>query len=99
WVMSEDVRAVLRVQTAMQNGRTLPDVFREHHIWGEPRQRAVAAAARRLTTAQLESALAQAAEVDRLIKGLATGDAWDELLQLGMRLIFPAAQAPRAARG
>lgn len=99
WVMSEDVRAVLRVQTAMQNGRTLPDVFREHRIWGEPRQRAVAAAARRLSTAQLESALAQAAEVDRLIKGLAKGDAWDELLHLGMRLIFPAAQAPRAARG
>ncbi|HEY9397194.1 MAG TPA: DNA polymerase III subunit delta [Burkholderiales bacterium] len=87
WVMSEDVRAVLRVQTAQQNGQSLQDVYRAHRIWGEPRQRAIGAAARRLSTGQLEIALAQAAAVDRTIKGLAKGDAWDELLQLGMRLV------------
>lgn len=99
WVMSEDVRAVLRVQAAQQNGRALQDVYREHRIWGEPRQRAVTGAARRLPAAQLESALAKAAEVDRLVKGLAKGDAWDELLQLGLRLTLPASQAPHARRG
>src|SRR5690606_37908493 len=93
WVMSEDVRAVLRVQAAQQSGRALQDVFREHRIWGEPRQRAVAGAARRLSTVQLESALAQAAEVDRLVKGLAKGDPWDALLQLGMQLALPANRA------
>ena len=87
WVMSEDVRAVLRVQTAQQNGQSLQEVYRAHRIWGEPRQRAIGAAARRLSADQLETALAQAAAVDRTIKGLAKGDAWDELLQLGMRLV------------
>lgn len=86
WVMSEDVRAVLRVQAAQQNGQSLQDVYRTHRIWGEPRQRAIGAAARRLATAQLEAALGQAAAVDRMIKGLTKGDAWDELLQLGLRL-------------
>jgi DNA polymerase-3 subunit delta len=33
----------------------------------------------------LDAALAHAAAVDRMIKGLAKGDAWDELLRLGLR--------------
>ncbi len=86
WVMSEDVRAVLRIQTARRDGRAPQEVFREHRIWGEPRQRLIGAAAQRLPTERLEAALAQAAAVDRTIKGLARGDAWDELLQLGLQL-------------
>jgi DNA polymerase-3 subunit delta len=82
--MGEDVRAVLRLQNAQ--GRPAQEVFREHRIWGEPRQRALTAAARRLKGEIAEQALAQAAAVDRLVKGLAKGDAWEALLQLGLRL-------------
>jgi DNA polymerase-3 subunit delta len=84
WAMGEDVRAVLRLQRAQ--GRSAQDVFREFRIWGEPRQRALVAAARRLKEEIAEQALAQAAAVDRLVKGLRKGDAWEELLQLGLRL-------------
>jgi DNA polymerase-3 subunit delta len=85
WVMSDDVRAVLRVQQGLAAGRNAADLFREHRVWGEARQRLVAAAARRMGRAALDAALAQAAAVDRTIKGLAKGDPWDELLQLGLR--------------
>lgn len=85
WVMSEDLRAVLRVQAGQQAGRAPQDVFREHRIWGDARQRLVTAAARRLPRDALEAALAHAAAIDRMVKGLAKGDAWDELLQLGLR--------------
>lgn len=81
WVMSEDIRAVLRVQNA--NGRSAQDIFRENRIWGA-KQNLVASAARRFGQDMLERALAQAAYADRMIKGLARGDAWDELLQLGL---------------
>jgi len=40
-------------------------------------------------TTQLIAALRRAAEADRMIKGLADGDAWDALLQLGFSLIAP----------
>jgi DNA polymerase-3 subunit delta len=83
--MSDDVRAVLRVQQGLAAGRNAADPFREHRVWGEARQRLVAAAARRMGRAALDAALAQAAAVDRTIKGLAKGDPWDELLQLGLR--------------
>jgi len=85
WVMAEDVRAVARVQQGLAAGRSAADLFRAHRVWGEARQRLVAAAARRMGRAALDAALAQAAAVDRTIKGLAQGDPWDELLQLGLR--------------
>jgi DNA polymerase-3 subunit delta len=39
----------------------------------------------RFNTTQIEAALVHAARIDRTIKGLARGDVWDELLQLGLR--------------
>jgi DNA polymerase-3 subunit delta len=85
WVMSDDVRAVTRVQRGLAAGRNAADLFRESRVWGEARQRLVAAAARRMAREALDAALAQAAAVDRTIKGLAKGDPWDELLQLGLQ--------------
>jgi DNA polymerase-3 subunit delta len=85
WVMSDDVRAVTRVQRGLAAGRNAADLFRESRVWGEARQRLVTAAARRMAREALDAALAQAAAVDRTIKGLAKGDPWDELLQLGLR--------------
>jgi DNA polymerase-3 subunit delta len=86
WVMSDELRAVMRVQQGLAEGRNAAELFRECRVWGEARQRLVAAAARRMGRDALESALAHAAAVDRTIKGLAKGDPWDELLQLGLRL-------------
>ncbi len=86
WVMAEDVRAVLRVHQGLAAGRNAAELYRDFRIWGEARQRSIAAAARRLTRARLEAALAHAAGVDRIIKGLDPGDAWDELARLGLRL-------------
>jgi DNA polymerase-3 subunit delta len=85
WVMSDDVRAVARVQRGLAEGRNPADLFRECRVWGETRQRLVASAARRMAGATLDAALAHAAAIDRTIKGLAKGDPWDELLQLGLR--------------
>jgi len=86
WVMAEDVRTVARVQRGLAEGRDAADVFRESRIWGEARQRLFGAAARRTARATLEAALGHAAAIDRIVKGLAKGDPWDELLRLGLRL-------------
>jgi DNA polymerase-3 subunit delta len=44
-------------------------------------------ALKRVNEAALESALIRAAELDRMTKGLASGDVWDELLQLGLQVV------------
>lgn len=85
WVMTDDIRAVMRVQHGLAAGRAAGELLREHRVWGDARQRLVPAAARRLGRPALEAALAHAARVDRTIKGLVKGDPWVELLRLGLR--------------
>lgn len=85
WLLAEEIRAIVRVQDGLARGRGLSETCRENRVWGEPRQRLIGRAARRWSKTALHAALAQAAAVDRIVKGVAPGDAWDELLQLGLR--------------
>lgn len=85
WLLAEEVRAVCRVQAGIASGRPLAEVLREARVWGDARQSLVGRAARSVPRAVLLSALEHAAGADRVIKGVVKGDAWDELLQLGLR--------------
>jgi DNA polymerase-3 subunit delta len=67
-------------------------------VWGA-RAELLPRAARRLQPAQLEAALLHAARVDRVIKGVGRGDAWDELLQLALRLMPAAPESAPVNRG
>ncbi|MEA5098636.1 MAG: DNA polymerase III subunit delta, partial [Burkholderiaceae bacterium] len=57
--------------------------------WG-PRERLVSGALRRLSLATLQAAQRETAQIDKMVKGLRAekhaGDAWDALLQLGLRV-------------
>jgi DNA polymerase-3 subunit delta len=85
WLLAEEIRAVCRVQSGIAAGRPVSDVLRQARVWGDARQALVGKAARKLTRGALLAALEHAAGVDRMIKGVVKGDAWDELLQLGLR--------------
>ncbi len=91
WAIAEEARAMARVKTAMAGGRPLAQALRDARVWG-PRQDLMPAALRRLTHGQLVAALRQAAGIDRMIKGLSSGDVWDALLQLGLELMTPLPQ-------
>lgn len=86
WSMAEEARSLYKVGSGRRQGVPLQQLFKENRVWGE-RQRYYNAALDRLTPAQLKLALAQAAEIDRMIKGVGQGDVWESLLQLGMRLM------------
>jgi len=85
WLLAEEIRAICRVQDGIAAGRPLAEVLREVRVWGDARQALVGKAARKFPRAALLSALEHAAAVDRVVKGIVKGDAWDELLQLGLR--------------
>lgn len=88
WAIAEEARAMARVKAAMGAGRPLAQALREARVWG-PRQELMPSALQRLTSAELIGSLRRAAEVDRMIKGLADGDVWDALMQLGLSLMAP----------
>ena len=85
WVLSEEIRAVAKVQAGLAQGEDLQRLYSNNRVWGNVRQQLVAETARRLKSAALGEALRHAARIDRTIKGLVRGDVWDELLQLCLR--------------
>ena len=89
WAMSEEIRTLLKLRTGMAQGKPVGALLKEYRIWG-PRERLMEPALRRLTPSALEAALREAAQIDKMVKGLRAkafaGDAWDALLQLGLKV-------------
>ncbi len=89
WAVSEEIRTLLKLKAAMAQGRPLGALLKEYRIWG-PRERMMEPALRRISLATLEGAMRQAAQVDKMIKGLRAkayaGDAWDAMLQLALNV-------------
>ena len=80
------VSGALFVLRGIAEGKPAERLFGEQRLFNKPLQRAVQAAARRYTRAALDGALAQAALIDRVAKGVAQGDAWDQFAALGLKL-------------
>jgi len=91
WAIAEEVRTMAKIKTALSAGQPLAQVLRDSRVWGA-RQELMPGALRRLQQSQLLAALRDAARIDRMIKGLADGDVWDALLQLGLDLLAPVPQ-------
>jgi DNA polymerase-3 subunit delta len=89
WAVAEEIRIMLKLKLGMNDGRPLAMLMKEYRIWG-PRERLMAPALARLSVRTLEAAMAQAAQVDRMIKGLRAkqfaGDSWDAMLQLALKI-------------
>ncbi len=89
WAVSEEIRTLLKLKAGMAQGRPLAALLKEYRIWG-PRERMMEPALRRVSQATLEAALRQAAQVDRMVKGLRAkafaGDQWDAMLQLALKV-------------
>lgn len=92
WAIGEEIRTLLKFKAAMAQGRPFSALCKEYRIWG-PREKLLEPALRRVSLPSLQHALQQAAQIDRLIKGLKSpgliGDGWDALTQLGLQVIGP----------
>ncbi len=88
WALTEEIRTVGKLLQALQHGNTTRDALRELRVRKE-KLTLTENASRRLSFSSIERAISHAARLDKIIKGLKTGDVWDELLQLGLRLTKP----------
>ena len=96
WALAEEIRALGKIISGGAAGKPVSMLMRDARVRGTSHQNVMQAAAQRCTLSQVTEALRHAAAIDRLIKGLAKGDAWDELLHLGLRFAraHPAARRP-----
>jgi DNA polymerase III subunit delta len=84
WAMCEDIRYLGKLLQSLQRGANPGNALRDLRVRRD-KQELIQNAARRLKYQHIERAIQQAARLDKTIKGLRSGDVWDELLQLGLR--------------
>ncbi|SNX60465.1 DNA polymerase III, delta subunit [Nitrosomonas ureae] len=83
--LTEQIRQLIIIRKGLDTGQSPVQLLQTARIWGD-RQKSVQAAAKRINLQVLMQGLSDAAMIDRMIKGAAQGDAWDRLVQLGLRL-------------
>jgi DNA polymerase-3 subunit delta len=86
WVMTEEIRAIGTVLAGTAAGRPVQSLMQEAKVRGFAHQKLMQATYQRFSAAQISDALRHAAALDRMAKGLAKGDVWDELLQVALGL-------------
>ena len=86
WALASEIRTLATLRSGQENGQPLNALLKAERIFNEPRKQAIQRALPRLNAATLRAALAHAARIDRLIKGLGSGDIWDEFLMLALRV-------------
>jgi len=85
WAMAREFRLLFGVADALEKRRSPKQVMDAQRVWSN-RQSMVTSAARRKQTGYWGACLSRCAKIDRMIKGIADGNPWDELLQLGFRM-------------
>ena len=79
WAIERQTRTLLSLSGLRQTGQRIgPAEYRKHGIW-QNQQAAIQSCLNRLTMIQLEQLLSGLADLDLIIKGQASGDAWLEL--------------------
>jgi len=86
WALSREIRQLAAMTAVLASGQPVQAVLTRYRIWPAERKSMVAAALQRLSVTQCNALLQHCARVDRVSKGQAAGNAWDELLQLTLNL-------------
>lgn len=98
WALANEIRTLANLRQGMDEGQQLQGLLKAERVFDERRKQAIQRALPRLASGTLRTAILHAAKIDRMIKGLAGGDVWDEFLQLCLRLTRGAAGQPLARR-
>jgi len=93
WALAAEARALAALAAEVGRGGDVEAALKAQRIFG-PRQAPYRSAIRRVGAKAARAALLHAARIDRMIKGVAKGDIWDEMLQLTLKLSTSTALAP-----
>jgi len=83
WALAREIRNLADMARQLISGKSMDSVLVS--VWAK-RKAPVRAALQRHNRARWEMMLRRAARLDRLVKGAASGNAWDVLLQLGLMM-------------
>ena len=85
WAVNRELRTLLNIAAAVAAGKPVAAVLNEHHVWSS-RTGIVRRTLDRSPLQRLLRLFEDSIRLDRIIKGAALGDPWDELELLCLRL-------------
>lgn len=86
WALNREIRNLYHITYALKSGQRQEQVFKSYRIWAT-RQAAISHAIKKYPKPQLwQQFLQETVEIERIIKGMKTGNAWDELQRLSLRV-------------
>lgn len=85
WAFSREIRTLLAIKKRQVQGERMDTVFQKFGVW-EKRKTFVNAALKRLSNQTLLKLLHQSAQIDRMIKGVESGNVWDNLVDVGLQI-------------
>lgn len=86
WALATEIRTLAALATAREAGQPLAAAMKAERVFDERRRTQLQRALPRLRLPALRTALLAAARIDRMVKGIADGEVWDEFQQLALRL-------------
>ena len=88
WSLSREIRTLYTLKSELKQHAHQDAVLKKFQIW-DKRKPLVLDALRRLDDTHLQNFLSQCADIDRQIKGQASGDAWESLFRLCVAFCHP----------
>lgn len=85
WALSREVRTMAELARQSKQGVPLGSLFSQFRIW-EKRQAGVRRFLQQHNQQSCWKLLLESAKIDRIIKGAATGNVWNELKQLALKI-------------
>lgn len=83
WALLREIRSLVKMAAEIEKGDAIDPVMEQFRIWNK-RKPPVKAGLRRHNLKRWQLLLRRAGRIDRMIKGIEPGNAWDELLQLAL---------------
>lgn len=83
WALSREIRSL--AEMAAERGTNIDAVIQKHRVW-KNRVPLVKQALQRIRPGQWNRLLLNAGKIDRMIKGLSSGNCWNELLKLSLAM-------------
>lgn len=81
WAICRELRLLAQLQAGLADGERQDALFRQHRVW-DKKQAVYQVALKKLSPKHLKHFLILAAQLDKIIKGVAGGNIWDGLQHL-----------------
>lgn len=86
WGIARELRILADMSAQHQQGSSWDEIFKKHRVFTR-RQQGIRRFLTRFTRQKCQECLAYAADIDRILKGAGTGNGWQALQMLCLRLV------------